>query len=271
MNNLINWELITITAADILDVVIIAFAIYKITMWIKGTKAMILFKGIAIILAVGGLSAFLQLTTIWWLFSNFFNIGILAMVIIFQPELRRVLEEIGRGKFAPHFTEDSEENENIAQTTDEILEAVQALSRLGHGALIIVVKDNSLAEVEATGVKIGGLVSSHLLTNIFEPNAPLHDGAVIIRDNRILAASCILPLTEEDIGKELGTRHRAAVGLSENYTALAIVVSEETGKISVATKGNLDIGIKPENLRRLLMGKRRPKGKKKLVLWRGGK
>ena len=272
MNNFFIWELnplSSFTPMDLLDIAIISFVIYKVTLWIQTTKARSLFKGILVILIVWGFSSVLELTAIYWLINSFFSIGIIAMIIVFQPELRRVLEEIGRGKFAPHFGEGEEESLFI-KTTNEVVSAVGSLAKTGTGALIIIEGEVTLGEIERTGVKLDALISSQLLANLFEHNAPLHDGAVLLRKHRIVAASCILPLTEAEIGKELGTRHRAAVGVSEAYDCMAIIVSEETSAISIARKGKLTKNINTENLQRILLSGAKSEYRKKLVLWKGG-
>lgn len=270
MADFFNWEvtpLFTVSLIDIIDISLIAFAIYKITMWVRATRARTLFKGIIIILVIWGLSFLFRLTAISWLVSSFFNIGIIAMVIVFQPELRKVLEEIGRGKFAPHF-QAGEEEEQTAQSAKHIVEAVESMVKVGTGALILIEQDVVLDEIEQTGVKLDALVSTQLLLNLFEHNAPLHDGAILIRKNRIAAASCILPLTETEIGKELGTRHRAAVGVSEVYNVLAIVVSEETSKISIALAGKLARNLSGEKLEKIILGGARATYKRRFAFFR---
>ena len=269
-NTFFIWELNPLSnfsVMDIVDIGIIAFVIYRITKWLLATKAKSLFKGILIILAVWGLSSVIGLTAVSWLVNSFFSIGVIAMIIVFQPELRRVLEELGRGKFAPHFGEGQEEALSI-KIAKEIIDAAEELAKTATGALIIVEREISLSEIESTGVPIDAIISSQLIRNIFANNASLHDGAVLIRKHRLAAASCILPLTETEIGKDLGTRHRAAVGVSEVYDCLAIVISEETSKISLARGGKLTKNINKENLQRILLSDTKANYKKKLVLWR---
>lgn len=264
--NFANWELFslfTFSLTDILDIVLIAFIIYKITTWVKDTRAYVLLRGIVVILIVSGLSFLLGLTAVWWLLRSFFNIGIIVMVIIFQPEIRRALEQLGRRKFPLQFSQEEENSQN----TEELLEALYVLTKRKMGALIAIEKDVALEEYINTGVQLKALVSCELLLNIFEPNVPMHDGAIIIRENRIMAASCILPLTETEIGKELGTRHRAGVGLSEVSDALIIIVSEETGKMSLAQEGKLTKGINLERLRKILE-KKEEENEKRFVFWR---
>ncbi|MCL1936295.1 MAG: diadenylate cyclase CdaA [Defluviitaleaceae bacterium] len=269
MNNLLSWHitpLFIISISDILEISILSFVIYKIFMWIKDTRAMSLFKGVIIIFAISGISILMRFETILWLFSNLFNVGILTVVILFQPELRKALEEIGRGKFSLNFQEKFEE-EDLKNSTMEIIDAVTKMSVVGTGALILVERNSPLGEIEATGVKLDAIISKQLILNIFEDNAPLHDGAVIIRKNRIAAASCILPLTETEIGKELGTRHRAAVGVTELYDCIAIIVSEETSHISISISGKLIKNVDKEKLQKTLIGT--SVYKKRLYFWKG--
>ena len=272
MNTFFIWELnplSTISIMDFVDIAIIAFIIYKVTKWVLTTKARSLFKGILVILTIWGLSFVLGLTAIYWLVNSFFSIGVIAMIIVFQPELRRVLEELGRGKFSPHFNKGEEAL--FIHAVKEIVDAAETLAKAGKGALIIIEGEVVLGEISRTGVELDAVISKQLLMNLFENNAPLHDGAVLIRKHRIAAASCILPLTETEIGKELGTRHRAAVGVSEVYDCIAIVVSEETSKMSIARGGKLTKNINKENLQRILLSGAKTNNRKKLILWKGDK
>ena len=224
---------------DLIDILIIAYISYRILMLIKETRAEQVLKGLVILLVSTQLSEWLGLTTVNWLLRNAMTVGVIALLIVFQPELRRALEHIGRAGFinVPIFTATSDEYE---ETVSEIVKAVQSLSKDKIGALIIVEGKTGLSEIVETGVKIDGKVSFELLTNIFVPNTPLHDGAVVIKGDRVVAAGCFLPLTDrQNISKQLGTRHRAAIGVSEISDELAIVVSEETGVISIAQEGNL--------------------------------
>ena len=269
----LDWTAYTITrisGSDILDILIVTYFIYKISLWIKDTRARPLFKGIGVVLMISVLSFVFNLTTISWIVTNTFNIGIIALIILFQPELRRALEQIGKGKIALPFNlyeEDALEAE-YTNVVEQILKSVKILSNSRTGGLIVVQKQMSLTDLEQTGTKLDALVSAALLINIFEDKTPLHDGAVIIRNNRISAASCILPLTPNEIGKELGTRHRAAVGTTEIYDAYAIVVSEETGHLNVSHEGKLFKNLSQDQIRKLLLGDDKPI-KKKFALWRG--
>ena len=253
-SNLADASINRITLINIIDILIVAFFIYKVMLWIKETRAWSLFKGIVLVLSISSLSFLFGLTTIEWIVRHAVQTGILAMIIIFQPELRKALEELGKGKIHMPFGTVSSSRKISEGTIDEVVKAVYAMSKLKTGALIVMERDVKLGDLEQTGTLVDASVSSSLIMNIFEDRTPLHDGAVIIRNNRIAAASCILPLTSAEIGKELGTRHRAAVGASEVSDACAIIVSEETGKVSVANGGRLYKGISPEELRSRLGG-----------------
>lgn len=257
---------------DILDIIIVAYVIYKIVFWIKETRAWALFKGIIVIFIFAALAFLLRLNTILWILSNTISVGIIAVIVVFQPELRKALEQLGKGKFFTYFTkmgEDDEEEKANGRTIDEILKAADKMSRVKTGALILIEQDVPLGDLERTGIPIDAIVSSQLLINIFEHNTPLHDGAVIIRRNRVAAATCFLPLTESnDVSMELGTRHRAAIGASEVSDAFVIVVSEETGSISMARSGVLYRNLTTDTLRGML-SRSDSTGKKKLILWKG--
>ena len=239
-----------ITLINIIDILIVTYFLYKVILWIKETRAWSLFKGIVLVLSISSFSFLFGLTTISWIVRGAVQTGILAMIIIFQPELRKALEELGKGHLSMPFGVGSDLSKDISvNTLDEIVKASFAMAKMKMGALIVVEKNVKLGDLEQTGIIIDASVSASLILNIFEDKTPLHDGAVIIRNNRIAAASCILPLTESEIGKELGTRHRAAVGASEVSDACAIAVSEESGKVSLASGGKLYKGISPEELR----------------------
>jgi len=241
-----------ITPRDIIDILIVAYFIYKIILWIKETRAWSLFKGVILVLIISALSFMIGFTTIKWIVKTTINVGILALIILFQPELRKALEQLGKGRLAMPFLMDSATGSIDQNTVDEIIKAVYAMAKVRTGALILVEREVKLGDLEQTGIRVDAYVTSALLINIFEDKTPLHDGAVIIRNNRIAAASCILPLTASEIGKELGTRHRAAVGASEVSDTYAIVVSEETGNVSLASGGTLVKNLSPEDLRRRL-------------------
>ncbi len=224
---------------DVVDMAIVAFVFYKLYTLIRETRAEQLIKGIFVLLLATPLSGVLQLHVINWILRNTMTVGLIALLIVFQPELRRALEYIGRTKFLTKSIADIEQEE-IQRLVEEVGESAASLSRQKIGALIVIEKETGLNEVVETGTRIAGLISRALLINIFIPNTPLHDGAVVIRKNKIMAAGCFLPLTENaTLNKELGTRHRAGLGITEKSDALVVIVSEETGAISVAENGQL--------------------------------
>lgn len=238
---------------DFIDIAIVAFAFYKLFMLIRETRAEQLIKGIIILFIATKVGQWLQLYTTYWILEKTMTVGVIALLIVFQPELRRALEYIGRSRF---FTKSFVEvkDEDINYVVDEIIEATASLSRQKIGALIVIERETGLNEITETGTKVDGLVSSGLLINIFIPNTPLHDGAVIIKDNIIRAAGCFLPLTENmELSKDIGTRHRAALGVTERSDALAIVVSEETGAISIANNGRLTRFVDIKTLKEILL------------------
>ncbi|MCI9079056.1 MAG: diadenylate cyclase CdaA [Lachnospiraceae bacterium] len=243
------------TIVDLLEIVIIAFAIYSIILWVKNTRAWSLVKGILVLFLCYLFAYLLDMSVILWIFDKTIAIGITAVMIVFQPELRRALEELGRKNLVKSiipFDDQKDKNKRFTdRTVNEIVKATVELAKVKTGALIIIEKDITLAEYERTGINIDSAISSQLLINIFEHNTPLHDGAVIIRGNRIVSATCYLPLSDNlGLSKELGTRHRAGVGISEVSDSLTIIVSEETGKISVATGGKLLRNIDGELLKK---------------------
>ena len=228
---------------DIVQILLIAFFVYHLIRWLQNTKAYTLMKGIFLIGVFVIIANVLKMQTILWLFGNIGGAAITAVVIIFQPELRRVVEQIGEKNplSAISFASGQEENERFSdKTINELVRASFEMGEVKTGALIVIEKTITLEEYEKTGIPIDGVLTSQLLINIFEHNTPLHDGAVVIRGNRVTAATCYLPLSDNmDISKALGTRHRAAVGISEVTDSLTLVVSEETGRVSVATGGRL--------------------------------
>lgn len=250
---------LNIRIQDVIDIILVAMMFYKLFSLIRETRAEQLTKGIFALFVFAKLSGILKLYTINWILEHAMTVGVIAILIVFQPELRRGLEYIGRSRF---FTKSFLEikGESLSETVDEIVEAVASLSRQKIGALIVLERETGLNEVIETGTKIDGIVSSDLLINIFIPNTPLHDGAVIIREDTIRAAACFLPLTENmNISKELGTRHRAALGISERSDTLSIIVSEETGAISIAENGNIARHLDTKTLRQILMDMYKPK------------
>ena len=280
MNNFIRDYLVKlyiprITWTDIIEIVIIAFVIYNVMVWIKNTKAWVLLKGIIIVVIFALIAYILNLKTILWIAGKTISVGIIALVIIFQPELRRALEQLGRKKILFglfRFNDGREKGERFSsKTAEEIVRACFDMGAAYTGALIVIEQDMVLEEYEKTGITVDGLVTSQLLINIFEHNTPLHDGAVIIRGDRIFAATCYLPLSDNsNLNKALGTRHRAGVGISEVTDSMTIIVSEETGKVSVAVGGELIHDIDADSLRnKLEYLRRRTIDVKSFKIWRG--
>jgi diadenylate cyclase len=232
---------------DIIDILIVSYVIYKFILLVRGTRAIQLMKGIVVVVATWALSTWFKLNTLQWMMGQIFTFGVVGVIIIFQPELRRALEQLGRGKL---FTRaNSEEDQEVDLRIGEVVKAVNVLSRRKIGALIVFEKETGLTDYIESGVALESKISSELLINIFIPNTPLHDGAVILRGSRLMAAGCYLPLSENPfISKELGTRHRAAIGMSEVSDALCVVVSEETGQVSVTLNGHILRDIKEDLL-----------------------
>ena len=238
---------------DILDIAVVAFIIYKILGFIQETRAQQLVKGLLVLLVVFFLSDVLHLYNLNWLLKTFMSIGIIALVVIFQPELRRGLEYVGRNKIvkAPFGQVDKAKAKQI---TDEFVKALTSFSETRTGALIVIEKEVSLTDIAETGTEINGDISAQLLGNIFYEGAPLHDGAVIIRGDKVYAAGCVLPLTEnKELNKDLGTRHRAGIGITENSDAITLIVSEETGVISYAVSGKLTRFLDAKMVEKLLL------------------
>ncbi|TCO71795.1 diadenylate cyclase [Marinisporobacter balticus] len=253
---------------DILDMAIVAFVFYKLFMLIRHTSAEQVLKGLVVLLIVTKLSEWARFYVTNWILKNTITVGIIALIILFQPELRRALEHIGRTKFlTKSIMELSREalNENI----HEIVEASTNLSRQKIGALIIIERETGIGDVIETGTTIQGNISSRLLINIFIPNTPLHDGAVVIRKDKIMAAGCVLPLTQNpNLSKELGTRHRAGIGMTEKCDAIAIMVSEETGAISIAMDGKLSRYLDAKTLMSVLKNAYQNEQQKPLLRWK---
>jgi diadenylate cyclase len=259
-----------ISLTDIIDILIVSYVIYKLIMLVRGTRAAQLLKGIVVVVVTWALSIWFNLNTLQWMMNQMFTFGVLAVIIIFQPELRRALEQLGRGKlFRTPVSEETEWNHLI----NEIIKAVNYLARNRIGALIVFERNTGLNDYMESGVMLHSRISSELLINLFTPNAPLHDGAVIVRQDTIIAAGCYLPLSENPfISKDLGTRHRAAIGISEVSDAISIIVSEETGKVSLAMNGQVVRGITEESLISKLYEELTPKkakDKKPFWRWRG--
>lgn len=260
---------------DVIEIIIIAFVLYNILVWIKNTKAWALLKGIVVVIVFALFAYILNLKTILWIAGKTISVGIIALVIIFQPELRRALEQLGRKKLVSglfNFGDGHEKGERFSsKTSEEIVRAVYEMGAVRTGALIVIEQDMVLEEYVRTGIEVDGLVTSQLLINIFEHNTPLHDGAVIVRGNRVIAATCYLPLSDNvNLSKELGTRHRAGVGISELTDSMTIIVSEETGAVSIAVGGELLRDIDRDSLRNKLEYLRKKTiDVKSFKLWRG--
>ena len=237
--------------ADIIDILLVWYVIYKVINLVRGTKAVQLLKGIFVILLVKFISDNLEFNTLSWLMQKTLDWGFLAIIIIFQPELRRALEQLGRGKFFSR--SGTQEEEDSGKFIEAIVKATDYMAKRRIGALISIERETGMSDYIETGIPLNAKISSELLINIFIPNTPLHDGAVIIQKNLIAAAACYLPLSESPfISKELGTRHRAALGISEVTDSLTIIVSEETGNISLTKNGELHRGLSLEAFRELL-------------------
>lgn len=234
------------------DIALVWYVLYKLIMLIRGTKAIQLLKGIFIVLAVRVASILFNLPTLQWLTYQAILWGFLAIIILFQPELRRALEQLGRGGIFARSSRTA--LEELTDTVDAIVDSCNYMAKRRIGALITIERETGIGEYSETGIPINGALSHQLLTNIFTPNTPLHDGAVIVKGNDIVAAACYLPLSESpSIDKDLGTRHRAAMGISEVTDALTIVVSEETGNISCTKNGDMRRNIDLDSLRDFLM------------------
>ena len=241
------------TFKNFLEIGIIAFVVYEVLVWIKNTRAWTLLKGILFICGFVLMAAVLELDTILWLLGKASYITITALIIIFQPELRKALEQLGsKNVLTGIFTaDDGKVKEGFSEKTiNELTRACFEMGKVKTGALMVIEMETPLTDVERTGIEVDGIITSQLLINIFEHNTPLHDGAVIVQGNRVASATCYLPLSDNlGLSKELGTRHRAGVGISEVTDSLTVIVSEETGKISVAYEGKLERNLDAETLR----------------------
>lgn len=267
------------SVTDAVEILVIAFLIYEVMVWIKNTRAWMLFKGIIILLVFVVIATIFNMTTILWIADRAFNVGITAAIIVFQPELRRALEQLGRKNFLNSifsFDESKNTGERFSdRTINEIVKATYELAKHKTGALMVIEQEESLAEFERTGINIDAEISNQLIINIFEHNTPLHDGAMLIKGNRITAATCYLPLSDNmELSKELGTRHRAGVGVSEQTDSLTIIVSEENGKVSLAIGGELIRNINGEELKaqlEKLQNKNKAVETKKFKIWKNRK
>ena len=256
-NNLTNLYIPRPGIIDVLEIIIIAVIVYHILVWMRTTRAWFLMKGVVSIMAMFVIAVVLEMNTIIWIAQNVVYIGVIAIIVILQPELRKALETLGKKNFFSAFlpVEFNRTEEGIFSdhTVKEITKACMEMGKVKTGALIVIAQNDLLTEYENTGIEVDAVVSSQLLINIFEHNTPLHDGAVIVRGNRISSATCYLPLSDNmQLSKALGTRHRAGVGISEATDAMTLIVSEETGKISVAYKGELTRNLKAEDIEKQL-------------------
>ncbi|MDF2869554.1 MAG: hypothetical protein K0R05_1129 [Anaerocolumna sp.] len=272
----ISWySLPDIRLTDIIEILILAFVIYNVIVWVKQTRAWILVKGLIVLLILWLFASVLDLSVILWLFYKSLNVGIIAVIIVFQPEFRKALEQLGQNHLVTplfNFNDSKDKGDRFSEkTVADIVKATFELAKVKTGALIVIEKELSLMEFEKTGIAIDSLVSSQLLINIFEHNTPLHDGAVIIKGNRVAAATCYLPLSDNmHLSKELGTRHRAGIGVSEITDGLTIIVSEETGKVSLAMGGTLIRNVDGDYLKnKILTLQNKVVDTKKIKLWKG--
>ena len=262
---------------DIIEILIIAYLVYRILIWAKDTRAWSLVKGLVVIFVFLFMAVLLQMNTILWIVKNASMVAIMALVIVFQPELRHALESIGRGNVLSSFLPQDDSRhldmDFTEKTVNEISKACFEMGRAKTGALIVVARADSLADYTRTGIDVDALVTSQLLINIFEHNTPLHDGAVIIKGNRIVSATCYLPLSDNmALSKALGTRHRAGVGISETTDSITVIVSEETGRVSVAMKGKLYGNVNPDDLREKLQAAIvKPQKDEKKFFWKNMK
>ncbi len=276
INNDLMWlSLPKIYPSDVIEILILAFLIYHVVKWVKNTRAWSLVKGLVVIMGFWLFAVIFELNVIQWIITNTISVGIIAIIIVFQPEFRKALEQLGQRNIMRSiitFDDSKDRNEKFSDhTLGEIIRATFELARTKTGALIVIEEDSILNEYESTGIVLDSVISSELLINIFEHNTPLHDGAVILRGNRILAATCYLPLSDNmQLSKDLGTRHRAGIGISEVSDSITIIVSEETGKVSIAMGGKLIRNVDGDYLRtKLTDAQRKSLETKKIKLWKG--
>ena len=266
----------TLRVSNIFEIIILAIILYEFMAWVKTTRAFALLKGIIVILVFLIIAYIFDFTTILWIAGKVINIAIIAVVVIFQPELRKALEQLGQKKYFKSilpFTEKKDKGERFSdKTANEPVRACFELAKNKTGALIVIEQDILLTDYEKTGIPVDGIVTSQLLINIFEHNTPLHDGAVIVRGDRIVSATCYLPLSDNtQISKELGTRHRAAVGISEVTDTMTLVVSEETGNVSIAIAGELIRAVDQDYLKKkLTFIQKKSIDVKRYKLWKKG-
>lgn len=244
------FELITL----ILDLAIVIFLVYCFFKVVRGSRAWQLIKGIVLLIIATSISGFLNFKILNWILTGIMNLGVIAIIVIFQPELRRGLEQLGTNKLTRFFGFDKDVSTKTKEDIYKVVIAATELSKAKTGALIVFERDIKIQDIIATGIPMNAEVSPQLLVNIFEPKTPLHDGAVVISGNKIAAAACVLPLADDkDIAKELGTRHRAAIGISKESDGIVVIVSEETGKMSVAKDGTLIADVREDVLKKILI------------------
>ena len=265
----------SLQVTDIVEIIIISFVVYHIMVWIRNTKAWVIVKGVVFIMVFILVAAFFEMNTILWIAQNALMYGAFGLLVILQPELRNALEQLGKKEFLstiiPFESGKSAAGLFSDKTVHEIAKACVDMGKVKTGALIVVAQNDPLMEYERTGIAVDGIVTSQLLINIFEHNTPLHDGAVIVRGDRITSATCYLPLSDNmSLSKELGTRHRAGVGVSEVTDSMTIIVSEETGKVSIAQNGTLMRGVTEAELREQLVRLQdKSIDNQKFRLWKG--
>ncbi len=279
LTNYLKWftdSAASISFIDILEILILAFLVYTLLLWIKNTRAWTLLKGIMVLVICVSIVYLFQMDTLIFLVNRMIDIAIIAAVVVFQPELRRALEQLGEKQIVSSLIPIIDTNRGVSErfsdkTLNEIVKAAVEMGKAKTGALIVIEQNIRLEEYERTGIVLDSVLTSQLLINIFEHNTPLHDGAVIVKGNRITAATCYLPLSDNMmLSKELGTRHRAGVGISEVTDSMTVIVSEETGKISVAYKGELKRNVPPDVLKeQLAILQNKSVAPKKFNLWKG--
>ncbi len=257
---------------DVIEILIISFLIYKVASWIRNTKAYALLRGIVVIVVFVFVAFIFQMNTILWIVKNASVVAITTLIVIFQPELRKALETLGKknvfSSLLPFDDRRVMDTGFSDKTISEIVKASFEMGRVKTGALIVVARETSLSEIERTGIDVDAVVSSQLLINIFEHNTPLHDGAVVIRGNRVVSATCYLPLSDNmGLSKDLGTRHRAGVGVSEVTDSITVIVSEETGRVSVAMNGVLSRNLNADEVREKLAAAKPEVTEEKKFLW----
>lgn len=269
-----KFNMPNVSWTDVVEIIVISYLVYEILLWFKKTRAWSLLKGIFVIAAFLLLAELLGMNTILWIAGKLFTILATVIVVVFQPELRKALEQLGKKNFLsavlPFESNKADNGRFSDKTISEIIRACNDMARVKTGALIVIEQNNPLTDIERTGISIDGMVSSQLLINIFEHNTPLHDGAVVVRGDRVTAATCYLPLSDNlTLSKDLGTRHRAGVGISEVTDSLTIIVSEETGRISLAYEGELIRNVDNETFRKKLeFIQNKPEPEKKRIHFR---